>query len=310
LEFGDFMLSRVLHCGSTCAGAIAVAATILAGMVSAQSRSSRTEWITPDAESRLLFAGRHLRGAIVVQDVKSGTIVSALDSDTPVLPLSVVKLFTAAIYWEHRGALPTGFAGDPGALVARGSDDTGRQLALNLRHALGSATLLSDLERFGFPRCHRGVTDCTTLTADTGDAEWANAMSLGETGFHATPRGLSHFLRIIGNRGAAPGEGGGRAIRPDTARLLQTAMINTVHFGSARGIRDRLGVKGQIGGKTGSGPGGASLLDGIFAGIVFDRASTARYTVLTYVRSGGPGGGAAVEISVDMANFLLSGRKD
>ena len=285
------MLSRALHCCSPRAGAIAVVATILAGMVSAQSRSSGTEWLTPDVEARLLFTGRHLRGAMAVQEVKSGTIVSALDSDGPVLPLSVVKLFTAAIYLEHRGALPTGSAGDPGALVTYGSDDAGRQLALNLRHALGSATLLRDLERFGFPRCHRGVTDCTTLTPDAGDAEWANAMSLGETDFRATPRGLSHFLRIIGNGGAAPGEGGGRAMRPETARLLQSAMIDTVHFGTARGIRDRLGVKGQIGGKTGSGPGGARLLDGIFAGIVFDRANIARYTVLTYVRSGGLGGG-------------------
>ena len=304
------MLSRALHCCSARAGAIAVVATILAGMVSAQSRSSGTESLTPNVEARLLFTGRHLRGAIVVQDVKSGTIVSALDSDTPVLPLSVVKLFTAAIYWEHRGALPTGFAGDPGALVAHGSDEAGRQLALRLRHALGSATLLRDLERFGFPRCHPGVTDCTTLTPGTGDAEWANAMSLGETDFRATPRGLSHFLRIIGNGGAAPGEGGGRPIRPETARLLQSAMIDTVHFGTARGIRDRLGVKGQIGGKTGSGPNGARLLDGIFAGIVFDRANSARYTVLTYVRSGGLGGGAAAKISADMANFLLSSRNN
>jgi len=304
------MLSRAPHCRSAPAGAIAVVATLLGYMVSAQSLSAGTEWLAPNVEARLLFSGRHLKGAIVVQDVRSGTIVSALDSDTPVLPLSVVKLFTAAMFWEHRGALPAGFAGDPGALVAYGSDEAGRQLAMNLRHALGSATLLRDLERFGFPRCHRGVTDCTTLASDTGDAEWANAMSLGETGFRATPRGLSHFLPIIANGGTAPGEGGGRAIRPDTARLLQSAMIDTVRFGTARGIRDRLGVKGQIGGKTGSGPGGTRLLDGIFAGIAFERAHTARYTVLTYVRSGGLGGGAAAKISADMANFLLGSKKN
>jgi hypothetical protein len=302
------MLSGALHFCPARAGAFAVAATLLAGMASAQTRSPGTEWAAANAEAHRLFARKHLTGAILVQDVKSGAILSALDADAPVLPLSVVKLFSAATYWEHRGALPATFAASSAALVAYGSDKAGRRLALNLRHTLGSATLLDDLKRFGFPRCRQGATDCTTLTSGTGDAEWANAMSLGETGFRATPRGLSNFIRIVA--GAAPGESGGRAIRPESARPIQSAMIDTVRFGTARGIRDRLGVKGQIGGKTGSGPAGAHPLDGIFAGIVFDRASAARYTVVTYVRRGGLGGGAAAEISADMANFLLSGRKN
>lgn len=61
----------------------------------------------------------------------------------------------------------------------------------------------------------------------------------------------------------------------------------------------------MLGGKTGTGPASAEPYDGIFAGLIYDRSGTPRYTVVTYVRSGGYGGGTAAEISADAAAFLL-----
>jgi hypothetical protein len=82
-------------------------------------------------------------------------------------------------------------------------------------------------------------------------------------------------------------------------------MLDAVETGSASGIRDALGSRGRIGGKTGSGPENRRPLDGIFAGLVFDAAGDARYTVVTYVHHGGVGGGAAAQLSADLAKYVL-----
>jgi hypothetical protein len=44
--------------------------------------------------------------------------------------------------------------------------------------------------------------------------------------------------------------------------------------------------------------------DGWFAGLIFDREQKARFTVATFVRHGGLGGGSAAEISANVARFL------
>ncbi|HEX7294763.1 MAG TPA: hypothetical protein VF251_03350, partial [Pyrinomonadaceae bacterium] len=67
-------------------------------------------------------------------------------------------------------------------------------------------------------------------------------------------------------------------------------------------------LKWQIGGKTGSGPltvGPQS--DGWFAGLIFDPKGNARFTVATFVRHGGPGGGNAAKLSVELARFIING---
>lgn len=47
--------------------------------------------------------------------------------------------------------------------------------------------------------------------------------------------------------------------------------------------------------------------DGVFAGVIYNRRGVARFTVVTYVRRGGPGGGTAADISADAAALLLEG---
>jgi cell division protein FtsI/penicillin-binding protein 2 len=264
------------------------------------------------AEAQRLFNDRHLTGAAVAQDVKSGAQLVSFSSDSAsakpdFLPLSIVKLFLFASYWEHHAALPASITADPRELIAEGSDSTGRHLALALRHSLGSRALLRDLNRFGFPRCTAiRAVDCTSLAPDTTDEDWADAMSIGESNFHVTLLGLSQFIAAIGNRGFSPGLHTARIMREQTSQQLQSAMLGTVNIGTASGIRDRLGSLGHLGGKTGSGPGDANPTDGIFAALVFDSTGAARYSIVTYVRRGGHGGGAAAEISADIAKFLLS----
>jgi len=265
----------------------------------------------PDLADRArgLFDQRHLSGAVLIQDVRTGSTIASVSVGDGAngLPLSVVKLLLMTLYWEHRDDAPASLAPDVGRIIARGADDPGRRLALDLRRALGSRRLLGTLARLGFPGCTRTrIQDCTTLSAATPGPAWANSLSLGENGFRVTPHGLSRFLRIIGNGGIGPR--GERVVRPSTARLLQQAMLETVRSGTASGVRERLGTRGRMGGKTGTGPGGPRPYDGVFAGLIFDAAGTPRYTVVTYVRRGGPGGGVAAEISAELGARLLAAR--
>ena len=86
-------------------------------------------------------------------------------------------------------------------------------------------------------------------------------------------------------------------------------MRDTVQRGTAKSIARALENTGwQIGGKTGSGtallPKG-SQVDGWFAGLVFDPQGKARFTVATFVRSGGYGGGSAARISSELARYII-----
>lgn len=99
-----------------------------------------------------------------------------------------------------------------------------------------------------------------------------------------------------------------RVLEPATAKQLGEAMIDTVKRGTADRISGALeGTGWMIGGKTGTGgrPGAPlNQQDGCFAGLVFDNQGKARFTVATFVREGGTGGGNAAEISAAIARFL------
>jgi hypothetical protein len=257
-----------------------------------------------DREVSRLFGERGASGSIVVQDVRSGKLLASasIGDGASSLPLSTVKLMVAAIYWEHKAQLPESIAPDMYALIAQGKDDPGRVLALELRRALGSKAMLDDLRRFGFPRCSAATRqNCTTLSQLTPDSEWADALSLGETHFRVTPPGLSHFLRdvALAETRRLP------VVSREGAQALHRSVIEAVESGTASGASRRLGDLGMLGGKTGTGPAGVEPYDGIFAGLIYDRSDIPRYTVVTYVRRGGYGGGAAAEISADVAAFLL-----
>jgi cell division protein FtsI/penicillin-binding protein 2 len=84
-------------------------------------------------------------------------------------------------------------------------------------------------------------------------------------------------------------------------------MRDVVQRGTAKGIAQALSDTGwSIGGKTGSsGPVGPQS-DGWFAGLVFDTKREARFTIATFVRHGGTGGGNAARLSADLARYLIA----
>ena len=98
-------------------------------------------------------------------------------------------------------------------------------------------------------------------------------------------------------------------MKQGTALRLQSAMLDCVQRGTAKSIAKALEDTGwKIGGKTGSGtallPKGAQI-DGWFAGLIFDPQGKARFTVATFVRQGGYGGGNAAKISAELARYII-----
>jgi cell division protein FtsI/penicillin-binding protein 2 len=305
---------------------------------------------------------RHLEAASVVQDVRTGSLVvfassqpAAFDVSTPVLPLSVSKVFLAASWWDHNQPDSTFETnGSPNAsnpayrkwvnaheMLVGGSDLAGRQMAVALRNAIGEEAMLADLHRYGFnapddsfwayvdpawrPRLTPPPASATLQNLD--DQQWSAALSIGETHMTVTLLQLSRFMQAVGNDGvlcspvavqSAPKSHAAeehciaakRIMKTSTARRLQKAFLDTVKRGSANRIADSLNGTGwSIGGKTGTGgrPGAPlDQQDGIFAGLVFDRQSKARFTVVTFVRNGGIGGGNAAEISAMLGRLLAN----
>jgi hypothetical protein len=97
-------------------------------------------------------------------------------------------------------------------------------------------------------------------------------------------------------------------MRQSTAFRLQAAMRAAVQRGTAKSIAKALADTGwQMGGKTGSG-GSARVgpqSDGWFVGLIFDPQGKAQFTVATFVRHAGPGGGTAARISADLARYII-----
>ena len=168
-----------------------------------------------------------------------------------------------------------------------------------------------------------------SLSDKTKDEEWAEALSIGEINMKVTALHVSRFLQAIGNDGvmlppvareeqSTPSvttpspqlKNSIRVMQEGTARRLQSAMRDCVERGTAKSIARALEKTGwQIGGKTGSGaallPKG-SQIDGWFAGLIFDPEGKAKFTVATFVRSGGYGGENAAKISAELARFLIA----
>jgi len=170
-----------------------------------------------------------------------------------------------------------------------------------------------------------------SLTEETKDEEWAETLSLGETNMSVTALHISRFLQAVGNGGLllTPIAREERSVtksnvsrrefnnpirmmQESTALRLQSAMRDTVQRGTAESIAKTLQDTGwQIGGKTGSGPAllpKGDQVDGWFAGLIFDPQGRARFTVATFVRSGGTGGQNAAQISAALARYLIGAK--
>ena len=227
-------------------------------------------------------------------------------------------------------------------MLVGGSDSAGRQAAIALRKSAGTKKVLEDFARYLLLRDDKfwGELDplwkgflrpapaSVSLTEETKDDEWADTLSLGETKMSVTALHISRFLQAVGNGGMqltpiardVTKSGGqppqfnnpNRIMNESTALQLQSAMRDTVQRGTATSIASAFSETGwQIGGKTGSGtallPKGDQI-DGWFAGLIFDPKGRARFTVATFVRSGGKGGENAARISAELARYLV-GRK-
>jgi len=169
-----------------------------------------------------------------------------------------------------------------------------------------------------------------SLGKETNTKDWEDTLSIGELRFIATALHLSRFLQAVGNGGvmAAPvARDEDSTSRPGstitaTARLmseaaalkLQELMRGTVARGTAKSALPILAGSGwSMGGKTGTGPEPGTTAaglrsDGCFAGLIFDPQGKARFTVVTFVKHSGFGGGNAARISAELGLFLSGAR--
>ena len=228
-------------------------------------------------------------------------------------------------------------AGRQAAVALRKSVGTEKVLGDFARYGFGQRTGLSRDDRFWVelgPAWKVRLVPApayVSLSEETRDEEWAETLSLGEINMSVTALHVSRFLQAVGNNGvmltpaareeqstpsaAKPALPRGefnnsvRVTQERTALRLQSAMRDTVQRGTAKSIGKTLEDTGwQIGGKTGSGPAllpKGDLVDGWFAGLIFDPQGKARFTVVTFIRSGGYGGDNAAKISAALARYII-----
>lgn len=168
-----------------------------------------------------------------------------------------------------------------------------------------------------------------SLGKETTAKDWEDTLSIGEQRFVATALHLSRFLQAVGNGGTmlsavardddsrdGPGSipATARVLSEAAALKLQALMRGTVERGTAKSALPILAGSGwSMGGKTGTGPEPGTTdagprSDGCFAGLIFDPQGKARFTVVTFVKHGGFGGGNAARISAELALFLSGAR--
>jgi beta-lactamase class A len=269
-----------------------------------------------EAFARQALHDAHAIGFIHVRDVSSGRVLAHVTSaesnpgngfgiDSPVLPLSVFKVYLAAVWLEH-GFGSTKVDCAPSAnrqvrhmliddVLISGCDSAAGEMAVILRQKVGASGVLRDLHRYGIENL--------TLKPDASDSEWRRVLSLGEDQVKTTPRQLSAFMLAIG-------QGGGKLLSAATAERLTAALEAVVQDGTATSIKSALNNTGwHIGGKTGTGPGECGeRCDGWFASLLRDPRH-ARYVILVFIQGRGLGGGLAARTAASTAQFLVAQEK-
>jgi cell division protein FtsI/penicillin-binding protein 2 len=167
-----------------------------------------------------------------------------------------------------------------------------------------------------------------SLGEETSSTNWGDTLSLGEERFVVTALHLSRFLQAVGNGGvmlpasARGEERPGSTIPAKTTRVmsetaalkLQAAMRAAVERGTAKSAAPILAGTGwSMGGKTGTGPAPGTHAAGPdsdrwFGGLSFDSQGKARFTIVTFVKHGGLGGGIAARLSAELTLFLSGAR--
>jgi cell division protein FtsI/penicillin-binding protein 2 len=82
-------------------------------------------------------------------------------------------------------------------------------------------------------------------------------------------------------------------------------MLQVVQQGTARSVAPRLTSIGwDLGGKTGTAQIAGAPDDGWFAGLIHDESGEPRYSVVVYLRGGGPGGRQPAAIAAELTRTL------
>ncbi len=233
-------------------------------------------------------------GFIHVRDVSSGRVLAHVTSaesdqgnglgiDSPVLPLSVIKVYLAAVWLEHRfGSTKVDCVPSANKLVRHmliddvlisGCDSAAGEMAVIVRKKLGASEVLRDLDRYGIENL--------TLKPDASDSEWSRFLSLGEDQVKTTPRQLSAFMLAIG-------QGGGKLLSAATGERLAAALEAVVQDGTATSIKSALNNTGWH-----------------IASLLRD-PHHARYVILVFIQGRGLGGGFAARTAVSTAQFLAA----
>ena len=284
--------------------AVILAIVLLAAGEPRASRGAETSAIAFQTENEIrgLLRDAGVQGAACIVDVQSGRTIASVgsgqDAAAPILPLSVIKLFVASMWWDlspakRRLTDPQKGAVTMDDVLVMGYDAPGEEAAIALRKMLGTKRMLAGLgERgLGLPP---GKLD---LGEQTDDATWGQTLSIGEINVTVTLEQVARFLRGVG------------ATSSPSARSMQSALRGCVTRGSASSVADRLtGTGWALGGKTGTGPASASPnYDGCFAGLIF-KGDEPRYAFAIYIQGRGKGGGVAARMAADLASWFATQR--
>jgi cell division protein FtsI/penicillin-binding protein 2 len=262
---------------------------------------------------------------------------NGLPDDTPIpCPASIQPAPRAVI--SNAGGFDLGTVIGPAGMLIPSCNTSAVWMAQRMRERLGERAFIEAYRRYGFePYAEQAPRDTSAafwtsssrawarrmapapsrirLHENTGAAEWAQ-LSIGQGPVDVTVIAVSRFLQAIGNGGqmlpvtlerehAAEPRGAERVMTPETARRLQLAMLGVVDRGTARGVAPRMaGTRWDLGGKTGTAQLAGAPDDGWFAGLVHDPEGRPRYTVVAYLRGGGPGGRAPAAIAAELARAL------
>jgi cell division protein FtsI/penicillin-binding protein 2 len=237
------------------------------------------------------------------------------------------------------GRIAYGTVSGPTGMLIPSCNTAAVWMALQLRDRIGSDAFVEGYRRMGFETYEerpptdtiggfwRTSSDAWTrrmtpspsrirISENTGPAEWAQ-LSIGQGPLDVTVVGISRFVHAIANGGvmieptfeaelASRAPLGTRVMSEETALRLLVAMRETVERGTGRAAEEIMrGTGWRMGGKTGTAQVGGRPDNGWFAGVVFSPEGMPRYTVVTFLEGGGPGGGAPTAISARVARQLI-----
>lgn len=262
-----------------------------------------------------------------------------LPDDTPIpCPASIQVTDRATI--SNYGNTEYGTLIGPAGMLIPSCNTGAVWMAQRLREQVGSEAFLRAYRDFGFiPYAETPSTEpiggfwrtdesawSTRMTPAparirmseaTGDAEWAQ-LAIGQGPLDVTVMAVSRFVQAIANDGvmlpptfeadlADGNPGGERVMSGATAQRLQAAMQRVVDEGTGRSAGTAYGRRDwRLGAKTGTAQVAGRADNGWFAAILFSPEGEPRYTIVSFLEGGGPGGARPGAIAARVARVLAA----